>query len=203
MNKRNNTKKQYKHLFNIIVISLVIGFVAGVLISKEDLGSIFSNNNSQIDHEPVLIGTSEVNVCFTPPKGCGKVITNLITKAKESIYVQAYGMTSNEIVDELLKAHSRGVKVRVLLDKSNLSDKHSKMRQMQKAGIDVGIDRVPGIAHNKVMIIDKHIVITGSFNFTKSADIRNAENVIIINDSKVADKYLQNWLSRKALTKAQ
>ena len=50
----------------------------------------------------------------------------------------------------------------------------------------------------KVIILDERKVITGSFNFTKSADTRNAENVIIVNDKEVASKYLQNWFSRKA-----
>ena len=121
-----------------------------------------------------------------------------ILPAKESIYLQAYGITSSEIVDELIKAHNRGVKVRALLDKSNLTDKYSKMKQMLDSGIDVSIDKVLGIAHNKVLILDQSKVITGSFNFTKSANTRNTENVIIVNDKEIARKYLQNWFSRKS-----
>ena len=138
-----------------------------------------------------------IELCFTPPSGCAAVIVKAISKARESIYVQAYGMTSPAIVEALIKAQSKGVKVRILLDKSNLKDKWSKMGTLLEADIDVGIDKVSGIAHNKVMILDKRIVITGSFNFTRSADSRNAENVIIIDDSVVAKQYLQNWLSRK------
>lgn len=72
------------------------------------------------------------------------------------------------------------------------------MQQIMDSSIDVSIDKVSGIAHNKVIILDEKKVITGSFNFTKSADTRNAENVIIVNDKEVASKYLQNWFSRKA-----
>ena len=96
-----------------------------------------------------------------------------------------------------LAGHNRGLRVNVLLDKSNLTDKYSQISRLRKSGIDVSIDRVPGIAHNKVMIIDKKIVVTGSFNFTNAADKRNAENVIIINNASIAKQYLQNWLSRK------
>ncbi len=96
-----------------------------------------------------------------------------------------------------LAGHNRGLRVNVLLDKSNLTDKYSQISRLRKSGIDVSIDRVPGIAHNKIIIIDKKIVITGSFNFTNAADKRNAENVIIINNASIAKQYLQNWLSRK------
>jgi phospholipase D len=204
MNKRNNYKiklsKQYKQFFNIIAVSLVLGFIGGVSVNYENIKPLIESSkiNESSSYDPALIGSSEISLCFTPPTGCAKVISNLISKAKESLYVQAYGITSNEIVDKLVAAHVRGVKVRVLLDKSNLSDKYSKMQQMIDSGIDVSIDKVSGIAHNKVIILDESKVITGSFNFTKSADTRNVENVIIVNDKEVASKYLQNWLSRKA-----
>jgi phospholipase D len=144
------------------------------------------------------IARSKVSTCFTPPAGCAKFIANEVDKAEESIYMQAYGMSDTLITEALINAQSRGVKVKILLDRSNISQKFSKMHKLQRAKIDVSIDKVPGIAHNKVIIIDKKKVITGSFNFTKAADTRNAENVIVIEDKSLADSYLQNWLSRKA-----
>ena len=65
-------------------------------------------------------------------------------------------------------------------------------------GTEVNIDKLPGIAHNKVIIIDQQKIITGSFNFTRSADTRNAENIIVIDDKIVADRYVQNWLLRSS-----
>jgi phospholipase D len=146
---------------------------------------------------PNAYGTGEVSTCFTPPAGCGTVIASQISKAQDSIYVQAYGFSSGEITKALINAHNRGIKVRVLLDKSNIGAKYSKMRKLREAGIEVDIDSVSGIAHNKIIIIDQQKVITGSFNFTTSADIRNTENVIIVNNSEIAKKYIQNWFSRK------
>ena len=107
-------------------------------------------------------------------------------------------MSDALITTALINAQARGVKVRILLDRSNLKQKFSKLHELQRAKIDVGIDKVPGIAHNKAIIIDKKKVITGSFNFTAAADKRNAENVIIIEDQELAESYLQNWLNRKA-----
>jgi len=183
------------------VLALIIGIVLGYAGNQLDILDFPDNYPKPVikkEPDPILIGASEVNTCFTPPAGCGTVIANLISKAQDSIYVQAYGFTSGEIAKALINAHERGVKVRVLLDKSNIGAKHSKMRDIRKAGIEVSIDKVSGIAHNKVIIIDKQKVITGSFNFTVGADIRNTENVIIVNDREVAKRYLENWYDRKS-----
>lgn len=194
------SKRKYRNLFRIVVVSFLFGIVVGYTGNNEDILNFFDNKGTipvQNEADPILIGTGEVSTCFTPPAGCGAVIAGLISKAQDSIYVQAYGFTSGEITKALINAHNRGVKVRVLLDKSNIGAKHSKMRDLREAGIEVDIDSVSGIAHNKIIIIDKQKVITGSFNFTTSADIRNTENVIIVNNSEIAKKYIQNWFARK------
>ncbi len=141
--------------------------------------------------------TDSLNVCFTPPSGCGSLIAQEIVKAKKSIYVQAYGLTSISIIHQLKAAKDRGVLVRILLDGGNLSDNQQVLTELIKHGIDVKFDKMPGIAHNKIMIIDNNKVITGSFNFTSSADHRNAENVILIEDVNVASIYLKNWKNRE------
>ena len=202
-NYKSKLAKQYKLFFNIIAVSLAIGFIVGISFNPDNISNIglFSDSekiSSTTKNDPILVGSSEIELCFTPPLGCSLVIARHISAAKESIYLQAYGITSSEIVDELIKAHNRGVKVRALLDRSNLTDKYSKMKQMLDSGIEVSIDKVSGIAHNKLMVIDQSKVITGSFNFTKSVDTRNTENVIIVNDKTVATRYLHNWLSRKS-----
>lgn len=141
---------------------------------------------------------SKLDVCFTPPSGCSEKIIEEINNSKASIYVQAYGFTSKTIADSLIKAHLRGVKVQVILDRSNMSKKgYSKLMDLKEVGIDISLDIVPGIAHNKVMIIDEKKVITGSFNFTEAADKRNSENVIIIEDKETVKQYLNNWYNRK------
>ena len=180
-----------------ILIAVIIGFVGGVFLENPQLLERLDNKQQHQYDNTILVKPNEVSLCFTPPAGCGEQIGRLIDQAESSIYVQAYGITSNAIANRLVAAHNRGLRVSVLLDKSNLTDKYSQISRLRKSGIDVSIDRVPGIAHNKVMIIDEKIVITGSFNFTNAADKRNAENVIIINNASIAKQYLQNWLSRK------
>ena len=172
-----------------LIMMLLIGFLF-VNYFEQDSRYSFSTSQTAIDNE------NQIELCFTPPSGCGTLIAQEIARAKESIYVQAYGLTSGIIVNQLIQAKNRGVKVQVLLDKSNVSDKWSKMMDLVNANVSVRIDKVSGIAHNKVIIIDEQKVITGSFNFTNAADKRNAENVIIINNKSVAKEYLNNWQDR-------
>ena len=199
MKKKNNK-------FLTIFVTFVFGLTIGICLQNPDYitglieqTKISNSQTPQIKHYGISqLSRSKVSTCFTPPSGCTKFIANQINTARESIYMQAYGMSDSLITAALIDAKERGVKVKILLDRSNLKQKFSKLHELQRAKIEVGIDKVPGIAHNKVIIIDKKKVITGSFNFTAAADKRNAENVIVIEDEELADAYLQNWFSRES-----
>ena len=171
-----------------LTVNKLIGFTNSETVSKVN----------QIELDEIKGGGSKVSICFTPSENCGQMIVDQINQAKKTIYMQAYGLTHPQITNALIKAKQRGLNVRILLDRSNLTQKHSKIKELEAVGIEVTIDRVAGIAHNKIVILDNHTTITGSFNFTVSASTRNAENVLIINDSNVARSYLQNWQYRKA-----
>ena len=166
------------------------------LESKPNLENTYGNDSEKINRSRVI--SPKIDLCFTPPSNCANLITNVINQAKNTIHMQAYGLTHPEIINSLIKANERGVKVRVLLDRSNLTQKYSKIEELKQAGIEVGVDMVSGIAHNKIIIVDHHTTVTGSFNFTVSAAKRNVENVLIIQDSNIAHSYLQNWFARKS-----
>jgi phospholipase D len=143
------------------------------------------------------VPTSAYNVCFTPPSGCARLLAKEIHKAKHNIYVQAFDFTSDIIARSLIDAKRRGVKVEILVDRQSKNSVHSKVADFKKAGIKVLVDRVSGIAHNKVMVLDHKKVVTGSYNFTTGADNRNAENLMLIEDKFVANTYYKNWMSRR------
>jgi phosphatidylserine/phosphatidylglycerophosphate/cardiolipin synthase-like enzyme len=134
-----------------------------------------------------------IEVFFSPRGGCTDAITKELAAAKETIYVQAYSFTSAPIAKALIEAYKRGVKVSVVLDKSQKTEKYSSADFLLHEGVSTKIDSKHAIAHNKVMIIDGSTVITGSFNFTKAAEEHNAENMLIIRDKKLAERYLDNW----------
>lgn len=130
---------------------------------------------------------------FSPGGGATAAIVQALGQAQRSVYVQAYSFTSSPIAKALTQAHRRGVRVEEILDKSNLTDKYSAADFLVHAGIPTYIDSAHAIAHNKVMVIDERLVITGSFNFTRAAERDNAENLLVIDDEELAARYLENW----------
>jgi len=132
-------------------------------------------------------------VYFSPNGGATSAIIHSLDDAKEVILVQAYSFTPVPIAEAVIRAHKRGVKVRVLLDKSQRGQKYSAVDFLISAGIPTLIDAAHAIAHNKVTIIDNETVVTGSFNFTKAAEERNAENLLIICSKELAARYCSNW----------
>jgi phospholipase D len=148
--------------------------------------------------EQIPISTSEVplKVCFSPQGNCEDLVIDTIASAEKSIKVQAYSFTSLPITTALIRAHKRGVSVQVICDKSQTKARHSKIKQLQQANIPVYIDKVSGLSHNKVMIIDDQSAITGSYNWSHAANVRNAENLLLIHSPALANKYNENWSFR-------
>ena len=119
---------------------------------------------------------------FSPSGGCTEAIVAEMAKAAQTIDIQAYSFTSPVIAQAVADAAARGVKIRVLLDKSQRGDHYSVATFLQNHHVPTFIDDQHGIAHNKIVILDGKVLITGSFNFTKASEERNAENVLIIHD---------------------
>ena len=143
------------------------------------------------------------SVCFTPGANCESMIVENIQGAKKSIYVQAYSFTSKPIAEALVRASKNNIDVKVILDKSQFNKKtYSASRFFMNQKIPLWKDYKVTIAHNKTMIIDKKTVITGSYNFTRSALAKNSENVLIITNSKLAREYFQNWKKRLKASQA-
>jgi phosphatidylserine/phosphatidylglycerophosphate/cardiolipin synthase-like enzyme len=143
---------------------------------------------------------ADYTVCFTPYQNCTQQIVNAVDNAVNTIFVQAYSFTSRPISHALVTARERGVNVKVIFDKSILDHDRNTAWFLVRHHIPVWIDSQLNIAHSKVMVIDQSQVITGSFNFTYAAQNNNAENLLIINDGKLANKYLQNWQRRQAVS---
>ena len=134
-----------------------------------------------------------VEVFFSPKGGCTDAIIKELKSAKSSVLVQAYWFTSPSIAKALVEVHKRGVKVEVILDRSRTEMENEQAEFIVQNDVPTFIDDKHTTAHNKVIIIDGNVVITGSFNFTDQSENENAENLLVIRDKGIADKFTANW----------
>jgi phosphatidylserine/phosphatidylglycerophosphate/cardiolipin synthase-like enzyme len=136
-------------------------------------------------------------VYFSPKGGCTQAVVRALAEARQTIIIQAYSFTSAPIAAALVAASRRGVQVEAVLDKSNKTGKYSEGDFLVNSRIPTWIDDRHAIAHNKVIVIDTHTVITGSFNFTKAAEESNAENLLILRSPELAARYTAYFLEHR------
>ncbi len=186
-----STNGAHREARNAVFLSILIGLFLLILPACSKAGAEVQPNLSQ----PSL---PKIECYFSPNGNCTKTIINEIKSAKETIFVQAYYFTSEPIAQALIDAYKRGIKVEVILDESQRKRKDSKAGIVAQAGISTLIDSKHAIAHNKIIIIDSKTLITGSFNFTKNAEEKNTENLLIIKDQpELVRKYTDNYLKHK------
>jgi phospholipase D len=183
-------------LFLIILVAFGAGYTTKEFVVADHKPQLPKQSYQQLHPKE-----ERISVCFTPNKQCRTQIIDEINKAKRSIYVQGYSFTDQGIAKALVDAAQRGVSVQVLLDKSNIIDKRSAKDIIIQNNLPIRFDSPPGIAHNKVMVIDHSIVISGSYNFSAAAYTRNTENLLILHHPDLAEKYIQNWQRRWKLSK--
>ena len=143
--------------------------------------------------------TGTVEVLFTPWDDAEGALLRTIGKARRSIHVQAYVFSSRNIGWALGEARKRGVRVEMLADRDQVQrNERSLVHTLHDSGIPVWLEVRYASAHNKIMLIDVEeanpVVVTGSYNFTFSAQARNAENLVIMRgNAPLARAYLDNW----------
>lgn len=183
-----------KRFLSHIIVAVIVAVSIWVIRDHPSLlqGWVPSSYN-----QPGLGNKARIQVFFSPRGGCTAACVAAIDNAKQTILVQAYSFTSKPIAEALVRAEQRKVKVAILLDKSQRTEKYTEASFVANNNIPTYIDAKHAIAHNKIMIIDAARVITGSFNFTTSAEEHNAENMLIIDDPDLAIIYMRNWDAHK------
>ena len=134
-------------------------------------------------------GVRVLGVCFSRTMDCSSLIRYWISRANESVHVMVYGFTLDDLSEALIEAKGRGVEVRVVIERESAYWSGSEYERLLRAGVDVRLDGNPHTMHHKVVVIDGKIVITGSYNWTWSAENRNDENVVILMDEGLAGSY--------------
>ena len=132
-----------------------------------------------------------IDIYFSPDDSAADGLLDLVMNAKENITFMAYSFTSDPLGAAVRERAAENVKVRGVMDDgqlaSNLGSEYDAFRQ---AGLDVRLDGSDSQMHHKVLIIDRQVVLTGSYNFTASAEERNDENLLVIYNAAIAQQFL-------------
>jgi phosphatidylserine/phosphatidylglycerophosphate/cardiolipin synthase-like enzyme len=141
------------------------------------------------------INATPVEIYFSPDDKVAKRILEILNATQSSINFMAYTITSNEIGNAIIQRAQAGIPVSGVMDENQvITGQGSEYDLFMQSGLNVRLDGNPnGLMHHKVFIIDGKIVITGSYNFTASAEEENDENVVIIFSPEVAKKYLEEF----------
>jgi phosphatidylserine/phosphatidylglycerophosphate/cardiolipin synthase-like enzyme len=144
--------------------------------------------------------SATVETCFAPESDCAAFAVRAIDRAEHEILVGAYGLTTGAgIVEALLRAHRRGVEVKLIADKTTPCGRNSGIDPLASAGVPVWIDHVARIAHAKTMVIDGTVTLNGSYNWTRGAS-GNSEDLNLVASPIVAATYAAHWRDRQAVS---
>ncbi len=145
-------------------------------------------------HPTLKIGETRLQSCFSPDDGCTAQLLKVIGNAKQSIYFLAYSFTSDDLANALIERYKQGVKIEGVMERSQqASNSGGEYDRFRSAGIAVRLDANPNQMHDKVMIIDSQVVVTGSFNYTYSAEKYNDENLLVLYNPQIAEQYLAEF----------
>jgi phosphatidylserine/phosphatidylglycerophosphate/cardiolipin synthase-like enzyme len=143
--------------------------------------------------------TTTVNIpsvretCFSRVERCDVLLISFINRANRSVYVAVYSFTRDSLATALISAKERGVEVRVVIERERAYEQGSEYPRLKSAGVDVRLDGNPNLMHHKFMVIDGYIVVTGSYNWSSAAEDRNDENIVVILDRDVAQRFVQEF----------
>ena len=142
-----------------------------------------------------FVNGTMIETYFSPDDDIVDVIIDLISAAEESIYFMAYSFTSDPISEAIQARAADGVTVAGVMDYSQIASnqEYGEYETFLQLGYDVVEDGIDGLMHHKVFIIDEKIVVTGSYNFSASAEEKNDENILVIYNTDIAQEFLKEF----------
>ncbi|MGJ8696656.1 MAG: phospholipase D-like domain-containing protein [Verrucomicrobiaceae bacterium] len=134
---------------------------------------------------------------FSPGDDCLHRIRRLIGEAQRTLDICVFTITDNRIVERLAEAHARKVRIRLISDNDKSEDLGSDVERLDRLGIECVYDVTDAHMHHKFAVADDDLLLTGSYNWTRSAATENDENVIVTNNPKLvrsfAKKFEEMW----------
>ncbi len=132
-------------------------------------------------------------VYFSPGEDCLNAIIQQLKKAKKEVKVCVFTISDNRIGSVLRDLHFKGIDVKIISDNDRRFDAGSDIHYLMKKGIKVKIDKTSAHMHHKFAVIDKKVTITGSYNWTRSAEQVNNENIVVTNKNLITKAYLKEF----------
>jgi phosphatidylserine/phosphatidylglycerophosphate/cardiolipin synthase-like enzyme len=134
-------------------------------------------------------------VHFSPGDECRVRIARLLRGAKASADICVFTITDDRLAKPILEAKDRGVEIRIITDNDKAEDRGSDVYRLGKAGVRVRVDQSEHHMHHKFAIFDATTLVTGSYNWTRSAAEHNRENILVTDDPKLVGPYATNFES--------
>lgn len=131
------------------------------------------------------VEVQQESVYFSPGEECLQAIIKHIRHAKQRIRICLFTVSDDRIAKELISKHKQGVSIKIISDNDKIHDKGSDIEELAKAGIPVRLDVTENHMHHKFALFDSHITLTGSYNWTRSAERYNHENILITDSYSV------------------
>ena len=186
-----------------------------IVIHSSDLAANYSNEfekmfvqrdfgkakDTSLPHPILNIDGTVVKNCFAPELDCSSLIVQTLNQAHTSIDFMAFSFTEDSIGNTMLARSKKGVTVSGVFETTGSQTQYSEYGKLEGAGLDVYTDGNPWSMHHKVIIVDDHIVIFGSFNFSQSANQSNDENLLIVDNSDLAQAFTAEFQRVLAVAK--
>lgn len=127
---------------------------------------------------------------FSPGEDCRRQLLDLVVAARETLDISVFTISDDRLSDAIVAAHKRGIQVRLITDNDKAHDQGSDIFKLIDRGINVRMDNTENHMHHKFALVDKCILVNGSFNWTRSATDYNQENILVTNEPKLVAAYL-------------
>lgn len=183
------------HLDNLIIIESN----AVSKIYADAIHTISKSKRPKAGKNRITNSKTIMSIYFCPKDNCKQQIITAITKSQKQIDFMMFSITDEGVLNALKKAQKRGIKINGIIETTGA--KRGIYPQLKKSKLNVSLYRGKGFLHHKVMIIDELIVFTGSMNPTQNGFFNNDENLLMIYNKELANKYLNELNRIKILNK--
>ncbi|WP_242926768.1 phospholipase D-like domain-containing protein [Pontibacter vulgaris] len=130
---------------------------------------------------------------FSPGEDCLNAIISAIDAATRTIKICVFTISDDRITEAIMRAHQRGISIKIITDNDKLHDLGSDVIEMAAQGLEIWVDKTRNHMHHKFAIFDEKRVLTGSYNWTRSAALYNHENILITDNASIVQDYSREF----------